>query len=142
LDQRLRRAGFPDDEVAVALADLEQSGLIDDQRFAQAVVADRAGRRLSGDREIRNVLRQQGVSEELSSAAIAEAGDEAERALALARKRAFRLRDLDPATAFRRLHGLLLRRGFGPSVAREACRAALAEVIAEVAGADEELTQS
>jgi regulatory protein len=140
LEQRLRRAGFEEDEVVAALGDLERAGLIDDQRFAQAVVADRAGRRLSGDREIRIALRQKGVADEVTSAALADAGDESDRALALARKRAAKLSGLDPGAAFRRLYGLLERRGFGSAVARDACRAALAEAIADVAGAEEELT--
>jgi regulatory protein len=140
LEQRLRQAGFEVSEVLQALEDLDQSGLIDDERFAQAVVADRAGRRLSGDRHIRAVLRQKGVADEVTEVAMVAAGDESDRALALARRRAGRLAGLDPAGAYRRLYGLLLRRGFGPAVAREACRAALAEAIAETPGAEEELT--
>jgi len=140
LDQRLRQAGFQPEEIAQALEDLERAGLIDDARFAQAVVADRAGRRLSGDRHIRSVLRQKGVTDEVAVTAMGSAGDESDRAVALARKRAGRLRGLDPPTAFRRLYGLLLRRGFGPGIAREACRVALAEAIADMPGAQEELT--
>jgi regulatory protein len=140
LEQRLRRAGFEEEDVAAALEDLERAGLIDDARFASAVVADRAGRRLAGDREVRSALRQKGVSEEVANAAMAVAGEESERALALARKRAPRLGTLDPAAAYRRLFGLLLRRGFGPGVAREACRTALTDAVAGVEGAEEELT--
>jgi regulatory protein len=140
LQQRLRLAGFASEEIDQAIQDLDRVGLVDDARFARAVVADRAGRRLAGDREIRAVLRQKGVAEDAAAAAMAGAGDESERALDLARKRAARLGDLEPAAAFRRLQGLLLRRGFGPGVAREACRAALAELLAEVPEADEDLS--
>jgi regulatory protein len=145
LDERLRLAGFERDDIEVALEDLTRAGLVDDARFARAVVADRAGRRLSGDRAIRSALFQKGVSAEVAATAMEAAGDEAERALELARKRSPRLAGSDPAAAFRRLYGLLLRRGFGPGVAREACRAALAEVLAEALaeapGAAEELTE-
>jgi regulatory protein len=140
LEQRLRQAGFEREDIAVALEDLERAGLVDDARFAGAVVADRAGRRLAGDREIRSALRQKGVSEEVAVAAMAAAGEESDRALALARKRAPGLRTLDPTAAYRRLFGLLVRRGFGPGVARDACRAALADAVADVDGAEEELT--
>jgi regulatory protein len=140
LQQRLRLAGFAPEEIDEAIQDLDRAGLVDDARFARAVVADRAGRRLAGDREIRTTLRQRGIAEDTAAAAMATAGDESERALDLARKQAARLGGLDPAAAFRRLHGLLLRRGFGPGVARDACRAALAELLAEVPEAEEHLT--
>jgi regulatory protein len=141
LDERLRQAGFEPDDIASAIEDLTRAGLVDDARFARAVVADRAGRRLSGDRAIRTALFQKGVSAEVAATAMEAAGDEAERALELARKRASRMAGSDPAAAFRRLYGLLARRGFGPGVAREACRAALAEVLAKAPGAAEELTE-
>jgi regulatory protein len=127
LSRRLLLAGFQAEEVEAAIQDLERAGLVDDERFARAVVTDRAGRRLVGDRQVRSVLRQQGVAPDVAEAAMEGAGDESDRALALARKRAVRMSGIDPAVAFRRLFELLVRRGFGPGVAREACRAALAE---------------
>jgi regulatory protein len=141
LQQRLRMAGFAPEEIDEAIQDLDRVGLVDDARFARAVVADRAGRRLAGDREIRAVLRQKGIAEDTAATAMAAAGDESERALDLARKRAARLGGLEPAAAFRRLHGLLLRRGFAPRVAQDACRTALAELLAEVPEAEEHFTE-
>ena len=141
LQQRLRQAGFGPDDISGAIEELERAGLVDDARFAQAVVADRAGRRLSGDRAIRTALFQKGVAADVADAALLDAGEESDRALELARKRAGRLAGLDPAVALRRLNGLLLRRGFAPGVAREACRAALGEALAEAPGADENLAQ-
>ncbi len=52
--------------------------------------------------------------------------DEEARADALAESRAARMRSLDPQKAFSRLTSLLMRRGFGPEVARGAARRALA----------------
>jgi regulatory protein len=141
LERRLRQAGFEPDDIAAAIGELERAGLVDDARFAQAVVADRAGRRLSGDRAIRTALFQKGVAADVADAALLDAGDEADRALELARKRAGRMVGMDPAVAARRLHALLLRRGFAPGIARDACRAALGEALAETPGADVELTQ-
>ena len=131
LDRRLRGAGFDPEEVGAAIEDLERSGLVDDARFAREVVADRAGRRLAGDRAVRYALLAKGVPGDVAAQAMEAAGDEAERALALARKRAFRLSPSEPQAAYRLLYGLLLRRGFGPSVAREACRQALREALPE-----------
>jgi regulatory protein len=140
LQQRLRLAGFPAEEIDQAIQDLDRAGLVDDDRFARAVVADRAGRRLAGDREIRAALRRSGVSEETAAGAMAGAADEPDRALELARKRAARLSGLEPAAAFRRLYGLLLRRGFGSRVAQDACRVALAEVLAQAPEAADHFT--
>ena len=140
LDQRLRRAGFEPEDIAAALADLERAGLIDDARFARAVVGDQAGQRLAGDRAIRAALYQKGVSADVADAALAGAGDEADRALQLARKRAARLTGLDPSTAFRRLYGLLLHRGFASPTAVEACRAALAEALAPLEASEDDLS--
>jgi regulatory protein len=136
LSRRLIQAGFEPEEVESAIHDLERAGLVDDERFARAVVADRAGRRLVGDREVRSVLRRQGVAADVAEAALAGAGGEDDRALALARKRAARLSGLEPAVAFRRLFDLLLRRGFGPGVAKEACRRALAEAASDLPDVD------
>jgi regulatory protein len=84
-----------------------------------------------GDRSIRANLFQKGVSRELVDEALEEAGDESERAGELARRRAVRLATLGPDAAHRRLYAFLLRRGYGPGIAREACRSALLEVFGE-----------
>jgi regulatory protein len=128
LERRLRAAGFEDEETHAALADLEVVGLIEDRRFARELVRDRANRKLAGNRAIRAALRQQGVADDVAEEALGEAGDEEKRAHELARRRAERLRGLEPEAAYRRLYGLLLRRGFGPGTARDACRAALSEI--------------
>ena len=101
---------------------------MDDERFAAEVVRDQSGRRGSGDRAIRSALAAKGVAPETAAAAMAGLGDEAERALELATSRAPRLSGLPAEAAFRRLHGLLVRRGYSPGVARDACRAALASL--------------
>ena len=105
--------------------------MIDDARFARELVADRAGRRLAGDRAVRHALLARGVPGDVAAQAMEAAGDEAERALALARKRAVRLSPSEPEAAYRRLYAVLLRRGFESSVAREACRQALREALPE-----------
>jgi regulatory protein len=134
--RRLRSAGFEAEEIEQALVHLESVGLIEDDRFAREVVRDQAGRRLAGNRSIRANLLQKGVAPDVVDEALDEAGEEAERAAELARQRALRLTGLAPEAAYRRLNGLLLRRGYAPGVAREACRTALREVMGE--GADPE----
>src|SRR5438046_334134 len=121
LRRRLRMAGFEPDEVETALVDLEGAGLIEDQRFAREMVRDQAGRRLAGNRSIRAGLLQKGVAREIVDEALQDAGEESERALELARHRAARLSSFPPEAAYRRLFGLLVRRGYRPGVARDAC---------------------
>ena len=111
------------------LDDLERVGLVEDERFAREMVRDQAGRRLAGGRAIRSALRAKGVSPELVEQALSTAGDEAERAKTLATRRAARMLNLPPEAAYRRLLGLLVRRGYDSGVAREACREALAAVV-------------
>jgi regulatory protein len=129
LRRRLARAGFDPAEIDEALVDLERAGLIEDARFARELVRDQAGRRLSGDRAILAALRQRGISPDVADAALGDAGDEAARARSLAERLAGRLAGLPSEAAYRRLYGALVRRGYPPGVAREACRAALSDMV-------------
>jgi regulatory protein len=138
LKRRLTAAGFEHDEIEAALHDLEEVGLVDDVRFARELVRDRAEHRLSGDRAIQAALREKGVAADLAGQALEAAGSEAERARALAAQRAPRMASLDPQAAFRRLFGLLARRGFGPGLAREASEEALRSVFSPGSIADDE----
>ena len=131
LRRRLRAAGFEGDEVDRALEDLELAGLVDDGRFAREMVGEQANRRLAGNRAIRTSLLQKGVARDVVDEAVKGAGEETERALELALRRAQRLGSLQPEAAYRRLFGLLVRRGYGPDVARDASRTALRGVLAE-----------
>jgi regulatory protein len=121
-------AGFPQEEVAEALVGLERAGLIDDARFAQEVVRDQSKRRHASARAIRAALRQKGVAPAVADEALSTADTDEEQARALAESKAVRMGGLPPDAAYRRLYGLLLRRGYGHAVARDACRAALASV--------------
>ncbi len=76
LRRRLALAGFPPEEVEVALSELERAGLVDDERFARELVRDQVGRRMSGSRAIRAALRQKDVPTSVAEAALAEAGDD------------------------------------------------------------------
>ena len=129
LEQRLLRAGYEPDEVLEAIGGLERVGLVDDERFARAIVEQHAGRRLAGRRAVAAALFTKGVDRETAAAALRdldEPGAERERAEALARSRAGRLSGLAPEVAFRRLSGFLARRGYPPGICHEAARAALA----------------
>ncbi|MBA3551947.1 MAG: regulatory protein RecX [Actinobacteria bacterium] len=132
LERRLLQAGFQAEDVRSTVDGLLDAGLVDDDRFARELVRSHVTTRLSGDRAIKAALRQRGVSEVVQEQALRGAGEETERAAALASRRAPRMRGLSPEVAFRRLHGLLMRRGYGPGIARQAAREALQEVFGPV----------
>jgi regulatory protein len=124
LRRRLRQAGHAEEEAEAALADLERVGLIDDEAFATEVVRWKLDRQGFGHRAALTALREKGVPREIAERAVAEAGweqDEEARAEEVAAARLPRLAALDRGTAYRRLQGFLLRRGFDPEVVRTVC---------------------
>jgi regulatory protein len=126
LERRLLAARFEADEVQDVLTRLERVGLVDDEAFARQFAEHRFGSRKEGSRAVMQGLRSAGVAPSLAEAVSQEAPeDEEERASALARSRASRLAGVPPEKAFARLSSLLMRRGYGPEIARSAARMAL-----------------
>jgi len=126
LERRLLRAGFEPDEIETALDDLTAVGLIDDERFAGAVVHHARSGRLAGRRAVMSSLLGAGVDRETAERVSAPLGeDEADRAQVLADRQAEKLLGQDPEKAFRRIAGLLARRGFAPGICFSAARRAL-----------------
>jgi regulatory protein len=129
LRRRLARAGYEPDEVAVALASLDEAGLVDDEAFAREVVAHEVGRKGLGRRAAMSSLRRRGVDAETAERVLDEAGpqDEEARADELARARAARMTGLAPQVAHRRLVSFLARRGYDARVAHASARRALGD---------------
>ena len=130
MERRLLQIGFEADAVAGELERLDAAGLLDDERFARALVEAQVVGRRAGRRAARDALLAKGVARDVADRAVDEAAgspeDEEARAEALARRRAPSLGSLEPATAFRRLHGLLVRRGYDPGLARSVATRVLA----------------
>ena len=126
LERRLLRAGFDREEIDEALDALMAAGLIDDERFAAAVVEHAMTARPTGRRAVMTSLLSKGVDRGIAERALErlEAGEHG-RAEELAERHAARMGGLDPAVAFRRLSSLLARRGFPPGLAYAAARRAL-----------------
>ncbi len=126
LERRLLQARFEPEEVQDVLLRLERVGLIDDEAFARQYAEHRFGVRREGSRAVANGLRAAGISQTLAAFTAESApDDEEQRAEELARSRASRLAGVETHKAFARLSSLLMRRGYGPDLARRAARNAL-----------------
>jgi regulatory protein len=126
LERRLLGAGFEGQEVDDVLVRLERVGLVDDAAFARQVVEHRFGNRSEGRRAVSTRLRAAGVAPDVVTQVLDDVPDDEEaRADELAKSRAGRLRGVAPEKAFARLSSLLMRRGYGPQIARSAARKAL-----------------
>jgi regulatory protein len=130
MERRLLQAGFDAAAVAGELERLDGAGLLDDERFARALVEAQVVGKGAGRRALQTALAAKGVPRDVAERAVAEAAgsaeDEEARAEDLARRKARSLGSLEPSAAFRRLHGQLVRRGYDPGLARTVAMRVLA----------------
>lgn len=125
LDDRLRRRDIPEEARRRVLDRLTEAGLLDDLRFARSWIQGRLAVRPSGPLRLRAELRRKGVAVEVIAQALREApagADEHQLALAVARTRVRRYRGDPPEVAYRRLAGVLQRRGFSATAIARALR--------------------
>ncbi len=134
LEERLISAGYPAHHVRAAVERLVEIGLIDDERFAQALLDSRDRSRQRGDRALLQELRRRGIDDELAQRLLAQrgsgeshgtepewgtgrrvvenSGEGAEERAARAALAKIRLRGGDPRAEVQRLAQGLARRGF------------------------------
>jgi regulatory protein len=125
---RLRHHGYSDQAIDGAIEKLRGWRYLDDREFARFWVENRLEYRPAGSRRLLQELRQKGVEGEVVEETIeAVEVDELPAAIELARKRAERLRGLDPLTRRRRLAGFLQRRGYGWDIVKPAIDQVLGE---------------
>ena len=72
LEDRLITAGYPEEHVRAAVARLVEIGLIDDERFGQALLDSRDRSRQRGDRALLQELRRRGIDDELAQRLLAQ----------------------------------------------------------------------
>ena len=119
---RLVEDGYPQDVAAAVVADLVQSGLVDNARYADLLARSLIEIRGLGRARAARELTAHGVPDALIAASLdayAPAEQEADRALAAAHALA------RPSDTVERLAGRLVRRGFGSAPALTAARATL-----------------
>jgi regulatory protein len=124
----MARRKVPQEAAQQVLDRFTEVGLLDDAAFARDWVAA-GNRRMRGRRVLAAELAGKGVADELIELALAErsAEDDLEAARDLARRRLPSLSGLDRQARYRRLCGLLQRRGFGWGVISQVAREVLDE---------------
>ena len=120
------------DDVKWAIRRLTEQGYLDDARFADQFVRDRAVARGWGKGRLRQELRRRGVAPAHVEPALSQADedaalDDSRSALEVARKWRRTHSARDPDRDRQRLYGFLARRGFSPDTIRDAIRAALTD---------------
>jgi regulatory protein len=134
LAKALSSRGISDEVIAEVLDRYDEVGLIDDAAFARAWVSSRHHGRGLARRALANELRQRGVSPEIAGEALDTLDEEDEAATArILVDRKLRSASGSPEAVFRRLVGMLARKGYPPGVAIRTVKEALAARYAEAA---------
>jgi regulatory protein len=130
----LARKEISDEVIAEVLDRYDEVGIIDDAAFAHAWVSSRHQGRGLARRALANELRQHGVDAEVADEALEaiDEDEEASTARALVDRKLRSARG-EPEAVFRRLAGMLARKGYPAGVAIRAVKEALAARDAEAA---------
>jgi regulatory protein len=130
----LRRGGIADEVAAQVLDRYDEVGMIDDAAFARAWVSSRHHGRGLARRALASELRQRGVAPDAVGAALSEVDGDTEAATARALvERKLRTTTGEPQAVFRRLVGMLARKGYPAGLALRVVKEAMAEQSAEAA---------
>ncbi|MFR9780673.1 regulatory protein RecX [Micromonospora sp. MS34] len=130
----LAKRGISGEVAAQVLDRYDEVGIIDDAAFARAWVSSRHAGRGLARRALANELRQRGVDGDVASEALGELDEETEAETArVLVERKLRSARGEPDAVFRRLVGMLARKGYPPGVAIRAVKDALAAQSAEAA---------
>ena len=118
LDQALRARKVPALVAQQVLDRMASVGLVDDAAFASAWVESRQQRRHLSAPALRRELQAKGVDRDTIEAALAQVNTEAELHAArdLVERKSAAMTDLSDQVRYRRLAGLLSRRGFAPAI--------------------------
>lgn len=130
----LAKRGISEEVSAEVLDRYDEVGIIDDAAFARAWVSSRHAGRGLARRALANELRRKGVDGEVATEALGELDEETEAGTARGLvERKLRTARGEPDAVFRRLVGMLARKGYPPGVAIRAVKDVLAAQSAEAA---------
>jgi regulatory protein len=128
LATKLARKQVPEAVAERLLDRFEEVGLVDDASFARAWVESRQPGKGLGRRALAQELRRKGIEDDVAREALDEIDPGAEEAAAraLVQRKLRSMRNVDQATATRRLVGMLARKGHGGEVVWRVVREELA----------------
>jgi regulatory protein len=132
LRRRLVQKGIEAPHAEAAVARLVERGVVDDAKYARAVVRSKAVGGGASRRRVSQELAKRGVERTVADEAVAEVWreeevDQREAAERLARKRLSSVAQLDPLSQRRRLYAFLARRGYDADEIRHAIDTVLGE---------------
>ena len=134
LAKALAGRGISPEVISEVLDRYDEVGIIDDAAFARAWVSSRHHGRGLARRALASELRQRGVAAEVAGEALESLDDEEEAATARALvERKLRTASGTPEAVFRRLVGMLARKGYPAGVAIRTVKDAIAARDAECA---------
>lgn len=116
--QRLKRDEWSDEVIDRVLLRLREQGFLNDENFSNQWVENRSHSRPRGGRMLQQELRQKGVDREIIEAALPDADEESENALAALRPKLRLWQKFDERTAREKGIQFLMRRGFNYGVAK------------------------
>ena len=118
LRDRLKRKKLPAESIDRTVEYLFKERMLDDEKFARLYALSRMQSRAFGKGRVRRELALRGVCASLANDTMRaiEDMDEADVAMELAQKRLAAMKGLPREAKKRRLHGFLMRRGFGTGV--------------------------
>ncbi len=119
VQDNLRHHGIPNEIITQILGRLQNSGLVDDQRFAQAWVDNRREFHPRSRRALAYEMQHKGLDEEVVQQALDEV-DDAKLAYQAASKQARRLEGLEWPEFRQKMYAFLARRGFSYGTAADA----------------------
>lgn len=139
LQDALAAKGVPPETAAAVLDRFQTVGLVDDAAFADAWVESRQSTRGLSRRALRYELRQKGVADDLIAESLErlDPDTELEAARRLVGRKLGATRRLPADVRFRRLTGLLARKGYPPGMSLRVVREALSREAAADTGTDE-----
>jgi regulatory protein len=126
LIDRLTAKGHDEATAQRVVQELVADGWMDDRAYAEALARELLAKAPATAKLIAHRLRQRGIDEQLAEAIAHEAVAETDlhgTAVELARKRLRQMENIPPATAARRIAGILARRGFDEDAVRAALHA-------------------
>jgi len=111
----LKKHQIPEETTTQVITRLRETGILNDQQFAETWIENRAAFRPRSKFALRMELKQKGVDEEIIEETLTNINDE-EQAYEAGQKKARQLRSTDEQEFKRKLFGFLARRGFNYEV--------------------------